>query len=41
MYAQLRKYYSQIIVATQSISTFTKAKNEDIKRYLKQMIDSS
>lgn len=41
MYAQLRKYYSQIIVATQSLATFTKAQNEDIKRYLNQMLDNS
>ena len=41
MYSQLRKYYSQIIVATQSISTFTDTKSDDIKRYLKQMIDNS
>lgn len=40
MYAQLRKYYSQIIVATQSLKTFTQAQNEDIKRYLSQMLDN-
>jgi hypothetical protein len=41
MYAQLRKYYSQIIVTTQSLSTFTKAENQDIKRYLTQILQNS
>jgi hypothetical protein len=41
MYAQLRKYYSQIVVTTQSLSTFTKAENEDIKRYLTQILQNS
>jgi hypothetical protein len=41
MYAQLRKYYCQIVVTTQSISTFTKAQNEDVKRYLTQILDNS
>jgi hypothetical protein len=41
MYSQLRKYYSQIVVTTQSLSTFTKAENEDIKRYLTQILHNS
>lgn len=41
LFSQLRKYRAQILIGTQSISTFTQAQNEDIKRYLKQILDSS